>query len=302
MNTAKRLSKVFNSSKELSFNDKSKIIIMSDCHRGNGSNSDNFFKNKNLFLTALRYYYEQGYTYIEIGDGDELWENKSLKSIINVHKDVFKEMAKFYAEGRFHMIYGNHDIEKKEFYIKNDILREYCDHQNKETKPLFPDIDISEGIILRYEGTDDKIFLVHGHQGDFLNDDIWRIARFLVRHLWGPLEAIGVNNPINTATNNRRKSKIEKKLINWAKNNNQLLIAGHTHRSFFSKVGKHLYFNDGCCTNPFDITGIEISDGAISLVKWDIKAKPDHTLFIDREILAGPIKLQEYFDVIHNQQ
>jgi len=32
---------------------------------------------KACFFFALEHYYAQGFTYIEIGDGDELYENKS---------------------------------------------------------------------------------------------------------------------------------------------------------------------------------------------------------------------------------
>ena len=50
----------------------SKYIVFSDCHRGDGRADDNFLKNELMYLAALRYYYKNGYTYIELGDGDEL--------------------------------------------------------------------------------------------------------------------------------------------------------------------------------------------------------------------------------------
>lgn len=66
---------------------------MSDCHRGIGTSSDNFLKNQHLFFAALKYYYKRGYTYIELGDGDELWENRSMKNIVEVHDEVFEMFA-----------------------------------------------------------------------------------------------------------------------------------------------------------------------------------------------------------------
>lgn len=296
MDTHKKLSKVFDTSKEISFNDDSKIIIMSDCHRGNGSFNDNFAKNKNIYLAALRYYYKKGFTYIEIGDGDELWENEHLESIIASHNDVFSLLSKFYQRKRLYMLYGNHDIQKIDDYIKTSVLKEYYNKYTKKNMPLFADINIEEGLILNYEKTGDKIFLTHGHQGDFLNDTIWKIARLLAKYLWGPLELIGIRNPTSVAINDRCKNKVEKKLIAWTKNNNQMLIAGHTHRTVFPKPGKHLYFNDGCCTYACHITGIEITNSCISLIKWSVKTKEDRTLFIDREIIDGPIKLRDYFN------
>ena len=114
MGVSKRLTQVLSSSPRIPFNDYSRFIIMSDCHRGDGDWADNFSENQNLFCAALQYYYERGFTYIELGDGDELWENRSIDRIINTHSDAFWIMAQFYRAGRFYMIYGNHDIVKRD--------------------------------------------------------------------------------------------------------------------------------------------------------------------------------------------
>ena len=87
---------------------------MSDCHRGDGSWADDFSKNQNIYFAALTHYYNENYTYIEIGDGDELWENKKLSDIIQVHSDVFWLLSKFYNEDRLYLIFGNHDMVKKD--------------------------------------------------------------------------------------------------------------------------------------------------------------------------------------------
>lgn len=298
MSTANKLTEVFNLSKELDFNDKSKIIIMSDCHRGDNTLSDNFAQNKDIFINALRYYYIENYTYIEIGDGDELWENKYLDQIITSYLDVFSLMSMFYKQERFHMLFGNHDIVKKNMTLVDNVLENYYDEHNQEHISLFPDIDISEGLILKHTETGDKIFLTHGHQGDFLNDTIWKIARFLVRYVWRPLELIGIQDPTRVATNVKKKLIAEKKLILWTKENKNLLIAGHTHKTAFANVGEDLYFNDGCCVHPGYITGIEINNGSIALIKWYIKNRKNKEPSIDREVLTGPVKLKKYFKSI----
>lgn len=296
MNLEKRLSKILCSSDELTIDDNSKIIIMSDCHRGDGSGNDNFANNKNIYYGALLHYFNDGYTYIELGDGDELWEHSNYQQIISNHIDIFKLVSAFYKDNRFHMLYGNHDIIKNSNFIKNYVLREYYDESSKKYVELFPYINISEGLVLKYKDTEDKILLVHGHQEDFLNDRWWKLSRFLVRYFWKPLELIGIRNPTSAASNDFIKSHIEKKLIDWSTQNNHMIIAGHTHRPCFPKIGEHLYFNDGCCTFPHYITGIEICDGAISLVKWSAKTREDQTLVIDKEVLSGPTKLKKYFD------
>jgi UDP-2,3-diacylglucosamine pyrophosphatase LpxH len=295
MSTLKRISKVYKTAKVIPFDDSSRIIIMSDVHRGDGSKADDFLMNENLFFSALTYYYNENYTYIEIGDGDELWENKEFPDILMTHLDTFLLLAKFFNKGRLYFIYGNHDIVKsKEDFLKNN-LYQYFDQEENKYLPLFENIKLHEGLVLQYGATDQKILLIHGHQASFLDYRMWRLRRFLVRYLWRRLELIGVNDPTSTAKNYRKKDSIEKKLTGWTTHEKHMLIAGHTHRPMFPEIGRPLYFNDGSCVHPRSITGIEIVDGTITLVKWNVKTRNDSTLFIDKEKLAGPRKLKDYF-------
>lgn len=296
MSTSARLSQVFATSPVVQFDDTSRIIIMSDCHRGTGSWADDFSGNQNLFFAALYYYYENDYTYIELGDGDELWENRNMEDIINAHSDAFWLMSLLYREERLLMLYGNHDIVKSDpRYIKNRCHSFYCDSINS-TMSLFPGIKMLEGLILQYKNTKHRVFLTHGHQGDLINDNLWKLSRFLVRYIWRPLELVGIKDPTSASKNHNKKSTVEKRLMDWSMDNNQMLICGHTHRSVFPIVGDALYFNDGSCVHPRCITGIEIRNGMIALVKWAIMTKPDRTLFVGREILEGPVPLMDFFN------
>lgn len=302
MQSSKRLSQVLEASNVLTFDESSRIVIMSDCHRGDGSWSDNFSNNQNLFFASLVHYYENGFTYIELGDGDELWENRSMSRIISTHSNVFWLMSLFYREGRLLMLYGNHDIVKKSpKFAKNNCDTYYCD-SDSQFYPLFPDIKIIEGIRLRYKDTKNEIFLTHGHQADPLNDTFWRLSRFLVRYLWRPLEMIGFQNPTSPAHCSDKSNTVEKRLIDWSTKEKQMIIAGHTHRPVFPKVGEHLYFNDGSCVHPRCITALEIRNGMISLVKWSVMTKQDGTLFVGKEVLEPPIRVSDYFNSIVNVQ
>lgn len=264
-----RLSKIYASSPVIPISDASKIVLISDCHRGDGSWSDDFSRNQNIYNGALEYYYENGFTYIEIGDGDELWESYCFSDIAEAHKDSLDLLVKFHEQKRLYMIYGNHDMIKKDMSFCRNNLCSYYDAQ-KECVPLFKDIRIYEGLILRHAETGKDIFLVHGHQVDFFNSSLWKLARFLVHNLWRPLEALGVNDPTSAAKNHKKATKMESRLISWSKNNNRMIVAGHTHRAVFPEPGGALYFNDGSCVNPWCITAIEIEQGNISLVKWCI--------------------------------
>ena len=89
MNTDKRLTEAYNGAKIEYYNEQSKYVIFSDIHRGDDSVSDEFARNQNIFLHALDYYYAKGYTYVEAGDGDELWEYPKFKHIRLAHSDIF---------------------------------------------------------------------------------------------------------------------------------------------------------------------------------------------------------------------
>lgn len=298
MSASKRLSQVLATSKVVPFDESSRFVIMSDCHRGNGGWGDNFSNNQNIFFAALYYYYENGYTYIELGDGDELWENRAIEDVINAHSDAFWLMSLFYKEDRFHMIYGNHDVIKKDSRFTQTKCNSFYCESASSTMALFPGIEITEGLILRYRNTRNQLLLTHGHQGDFLNDTLWRLSRFLVRYLWRPLELVGIKDPTSAAKNNEKKNTVEKNLIDWSNEKKQMLICGHTHRPVFPRVGEPLYFNDGSCVHPRCITAIEIRNGTIALVKWATMTKPDRTLFVGREVLEPPVRLNDYFQSI----
>lgn len=295
MSLSKRLSKVLEESRVINFDDSSRFVIMSDCHRGIGNWGDNFSNNQNLSFAALNYYYENGFTYFELGDGDELWENRDINDIISTHSDAFWLMSLFYNDTRLFMLYGNHDIVKRDTrYSKTNCHSFYCESVDSEV-PLFPGIQFTEGIVLQYRNSANKILLTHGHQADFLNDTLWRLSRFLVRYLWRPLELLGIKDPTSASKNNKNKNSIENNLKNWLQDNKYLLICGHTHRPAFPKVGEIPYFNDGSCVHPRCITALEIRNGTISLVKWAILTRPDRTLYVGREVLDGPIRLMDYF-------
>lgn len=281
----KKLDKIFEKSSKLIIDDNTKLVIMSDCHRGAGDNYDNFKKNKNIFKSALQYYYIRGFTYIELGDGDEMWEVKDYKNIINIHIDIFKLIEKFHRSNRLIMIYGNHDIVKREINILEKYFYMYYNKKTKKTEKLLENIVVRESLILNYKNYD--IFLLHGHQVDFLNGTIWRIARLLVRYIWKPLENTMIKDITGIAKNYQVTKNTEKKLKKWSDKNKKILIAGHTHRASFPKTGQSLYFNDGSCIHPNGITCLEIENGKITLVKWEFDTSRNKVISVKRKILEG---------------
>ncbi len=284
----------------------SRIVMMSDCHRGVGNWGDNFQPNQNLFFAALQHYNQRNFTYIELGDGDELWENRDLGEIARIHSNQFWMMEQFYRSGRLYMLYGNHDRKKaKGQYFQNACCPSPAPCQYSPSKPpspscakshpsLFPNIKVEEAIRLKDSCSGLELLLVHGHQGDFWNDTLWKATRFLVRYLWRPLELAGCNDPTSAAKNYAKKEKIEQRLSAWASSRRIYLVAGHTHRPVFPKPGEGYYFNDGSCVHPRCITALELEHGAIALVKWSVKVREDNVMYIGRDVLEGPIPLKDF--------
>lgn len=295
LSSRKRLDNAYKKAKIIEFNDHSKFILFSDCHRGDNSFADDFANNRNIYFHALNYYFANHFTYCELGDGDELWENLSFKSIFDAHKNVYLLMKKFYLTNRLHLIWGNHDmVYKNPSYVKR-ILTHYFDVKTGNPVELFKDIEYHEGIILKHSESKQELFLTHGHQADMWNYTFWKWSRFMVRVLWKPLNVMGIADPTSPAKNYKELIKVERRIKKWiTENNNLITITGHTHRPRFPEPGDIAFFNDGSCVHPRSITGIEIENGEITLIKWQIATKEDGTLQIIRDILEGPKKIVDY--------
>ncbi len=291
----KRLDNAYKKAKIINFDDSSKFILFSDCHRGDNSFADDFANNRNIYFHALKHYYAEGFQYCELGDGDELWENLSFKPIFEAHKNVYMLMRQFHKENKLHMIWGNHDmVYRNPNYVKRHVST-YFDKTLGIDVDLFPGIEYHEGIILKNTTTNQNLFLTHGHQADWWNYSFWKWSRFMVRILWKPLNVMGIADPTSPAKNYSELIKVERRTKKWIiENDNLVTIVGHTHRPRFPEPGDIAFFNDGSCVHPRSITGIEIENGEISLIKWYIDTNDDGVLQIVRVLLEGPRKLTDY--------
>lgn len=271
----RQIDKALHSAPVISTEDHPKLVLFSDCHRGNGTWSDSFLNNKTIYEAALGYYFERGFTYIELGDGDELWENRSFSDIEEIHSDIFKLLDKFRNTGRMYMLWGNHDRIKS--------------HRNFKSASLPPS---SEALIIQCSdaGSSIRYNLIHGHQADFLNNQLWKLARWLVRYIWKPLELAGIKDPTSAARNYSKGKLIEKRMADWAELNHTHLITGHTHRPTLShSKGDWSYANTGSCVHPSTITCLEIDTGTISLIKWAACADDNQYIHICRYVIIGPV-------------
>mgnify|MGYP000937119791 CR=1 FL=1 len=282
MNSYKRLDLIYKNALRYDITNDSRLVLFSDVHRGVGNAGDDFSQNQNLFFHAISEYYRKGYTYVELGDGDELWENRSMRDIVAEHSHVFWMLKRFFDENRLIMLYGNHDIVKRSpRWLAKNYYHCYNERLGREEK-LFDGIKVYEGLLLACNGA--EALLLHGHQVDTLNSTLWRLARFLVRYLWRPLELVGIKDPSSARNNNKLRGTVEERLHDWAADKGRVVVAGHTHRPVFSRDQK-TYFNDGSAVHPRCITAIELNGGAAALVKWSVMTRADGVMYIGREVL-----------------
>jgi len=194
---------------------------------------------------------------VEVGDGDELWQNKSFRAIQEAHAPVFERLQEFHRQGRLHILFGNHDCPGS---ISDDPLPR------------------KEGLLLQDEESGVDVFVVHGHQADPLSDRLMPFSRLVVRYIARYLRILGlinyeVKDPLITLDEWSEKlrelfSPVEARLMSWAQTHRQTIICGHTHRPMSAPSTRLPYFNTGSCVFPDFITGLEMERGAIQLIKW----------------------------------
>lgn len=282
-----RLEKVYEKARVLKFSDCARLVFMSDCHRGVGNGNDNFEQNQNLCFAALQYYYTNGFTYFELGDGEELWENRSLAKIIESYGNVYWLMREFYRKNRLYMIYGNHDyVKHRQKYVKKNYAYFYNECRNSREE-LFPGLEVREAYRVQTAGS--ELFLLHGHQCDLWNDYLHVFTKWMVRYVWGPLEMVGLKAPAGPTECHRKAEKGEKRFLKFAQEKNIYVICGHTHEA---RLGEDLYLNDGSMVHPRCITAIEIAGGEVCLVKWAVTVSPCGYLMINRIVLEEKRKLK----------
>ncbi len=256
---------------------KEKYIVFSDQHKGNKSWADDFNASETNYVNALTHYYKEGFNFISLGDSEELWKFKP-NDLLPKNEKAFAAEAAF-GPDRFYKTFGNHDIIWKDIFAVNFYLRKY----------FGPSPKVYEGIMLNLVGLERpiKIFLTHGHQGDLMSDNNV-VSTWIVAHIWMPLQRYLRLN-INSASKDFSLRNVHNQMMyGWSSQQKDLLlITGHTHSPVFAsgryydhpsnKIDTQFpretlqpcYFNTGCCCfDDGDVTGIEIADGSIRLVKW----------------------------------
>ncbi len=204
-----------------------RFVIFSDQHKGNGDHADDFAGASSNYQEALDYYYQENYTYINLGDCEELWENKP-EPVLTHYSHIMQQEAAFHATGRYHRVFGNHDL----LWFSNDAVKQYL-------YPVFNEkLKVYEGVLLQTAINNQplEILLTHGHQGDSVSDNN-AFSKWFVGRIWVPIQRwldFNVNTPAKDFHMRDRHNRI---MYEWTEQRlHTILITGHTHKPMFESL------------------------------------------------------------------
>ncbi len=287
-----------------------KFIIFSDQHKGGRNGADDFVLSEANYLAALEHYNSNGFSLICLGDCEELWEN-SLGKVKDSYPKTFEAERKFAERKSFVKILGNHDLywgndpfawwQLKKIYNEEVKILEgvvlvvtiggrpfhiFCTHghqgdaqsdgnwfskffvarvwapfqaylrinpntaaYNNEKKTLHNEIMYEWSALQK----DTLLITGHTHQPVF-------VSLTHIERLYRELQTAKLNN--DPASMAQLENEIRKREKEFAAVAIDYLTM------------KPSYFNSGCCCFiDGDITGIEIENGKICLIKWVTKDK-----------------------------
>ena len=151
MSNGIRLKRIFEKATRIHFCNSDRLVFFGDVHRGNNSWADEFAHNEMTYLFALQYYYDKDFTYIEVGDGDELLKFKYIEPIRIAHEQVYRLLQKFHRKNRFYYIYGNHDHEYRNPDLVHRKLNHLFNPSTDEREILFDKFEVHEGLIFKHK-------------------------------------------------------------------------------------------------------------------------------------------------------
>lgn len=208
------LKKLYDSSEIIQLNADSRFVIFSDLHMGDGSSTDDFLNNSELFASVLKQYYaKKEYDLVLNGDVEEL-QKFDLDEVVAYWESVYQIFDQFAARGGFYKTIGNHDLKLK-------VLE----------KP-FRNYKLLNSI--RFQFGENDLFLFHGHQASKRYQRHNRLIGFTLKYFANPL---GIRN-YSVAHSSKKQYKIERRVYDFSTQMKVASIIGHTHRPLFESLNK----------------------------------------------------------------
>lgn len=286
--------------------DQHPVVIFSDHHKGARNGSDDFTLAESNYLAALEYYNRKNFYYINLGDSEELWEN-NIFQILKHNKDTFEKEKLFVDRSAYYKIYGNHDLYWSNDPFASLALTKMYDkdikiHTGIVLRVCLPDRSIDILCTHGHQGdaqSDGNAF------SKWFVSNIWGpLQAFLDINTNTPSSNQNLKSLHNQLM--YEWSAAQKEIVLITGHTHQPVFNSLTHlerlyldmehavaeknQDAIAKIGKEIpkrkkeydfvnssfrkmipsYFNTGCCCyHDGTITGIEIAEGYIRLVKWD---------------------------------
>lgn len=285
-----------------------RFILFSDQHKGAKDGSDDFMTCEPTYLSALEYYLKENFHFVSLGDEEELWEN-TVWPVKAKNKQSIMIQKKFLLQQRYTKVYGNHDLFWNNDPFAGFHLYSMYDQMVKIYEGVLIKINDGKKTVPVFcthghqgDGQSDGnwfsawfVSRIWAPLQSYLNinpnipsaSDYLKTTHNLFMYQWSEKD----NNPVLITGHTHQPvfaslthlERLYKKLDGARQKNDGPLIEKLTKDIRFKQneydyvVGnyrtmKPYYFNTGCCCFvDGDITGIEIADGHIRLVKWTPK-------------------------------
>jgi len=312
--------------KRLNLNDvHQRIIIFSDQHRGTRNGSDDFRVCEKTYLAALDYYNQENFYFINLGDCEELWEN-TMFGIAKYNEAVYAMEKRFILRDAYCKVFGNHDlfwdndplatVWLRKVYGKSVRIFAGVLIRAELVSPAYLDIFCTHG----HQGdkqSDGNVFskwfvsYVWGPLQNLLEINInspsannnLKTLHNMYMYDWSAAQVNTLlitghtHQPVfNSLTHLERLYKRLQKARTLNDDDAVKKIEAEIPRrqreydfinQSFDKM-KPTYFNSGCCCyDDGTITGIEICDGFIRLIKWSLLEGEPTRMIAEEESLQS---------------
>ncbi len=284
---------------------KDRFIIFSDQHKGAKNGSDDFMPAEPAYLAALDYYHQANFHLVVLGDEEELWENR-LSAVRRANPLSIAAQRRFVESGHFHKVFGNHDLFWQHDPLAPFYLKRIYGQRVPVYEAIWLQLQLPGGCLpfllthghqgdgqsdgnwlsawlvsrlwaplQAYLGLNPNTPAVH-HQlktlhNRFMYDWCSRPGHpvLITGHTHQPVFAsLTLLEKWCRQLEAARIAGDQTAIAQWEKairERNQELPPAHRYVDTVQPG----YFNTGCCCfSDGDITGIEIAEGMIRLVKW----------------------------------
>jgi predicted phosphodiesterase len=306
---------------------KDKFIILSDQHKGARDGADVFALAEKNYLAALTYYHKNHFFYINLGDSEELWENL-LITVKRHNKATFEIERMFLADKAFIKIFGNHDLywdndPLAAFNLQKIYRQKVPIYEGVVLKTVINEKSLEIYMTHGHQGdlqSDGNWFskwFVSDIWGPFqsylrinpntpANNDELKTAHNRMMYQWSArrknmlLITGHTHQPVFKSLTHLEKLYDE---LEIAKKKNDVLSLDKLKKQIINRENKgdkipdftgyfDTYFNSGCCCfDDGDITGIELADGCIRLVKWRYETHKESERLVLEETKLDDLKL-----------